>query len=186
MLWRIIFYFPKAGGQYTYLTEVLASLQVFYTGGDYLRLYKPELLPRFAVAFSKFTAYLIPQLNDAAPLFQQGSFKITWLQILGIGIILLLTYINTRGIKSGKLIQSVFTASKIIALLGLIVLGLLFIKDSHLTENLNIGTKAFQNLKGEGWMPISGKAILGGIAAAMVGSVFSSVAWESVTFVSGR
>lgn len=139
-----------------------------------------------AVAFSKFTAYLIPQLNDAAPLFQQGSFKITWLQILGIGVILLLTYINTRGIKSGKLIQSVFTASKIIALLGLIVLGLLFIKDSHLTENLNIGTKAFQNLKGEGWVPISGKAILGGIAAAMVGSVFSSVAWESVTFVSGR
>ena len=118
------------------------------------------------------------------PYFSRVALKLR-LQILGIGIILLLTYINTRGIKSGKLIQSVFTASKIIALLGLIVLGL-FIKDSHLTENLNIGTKAFQNLKGEGWVPISGKAILGGIAAAMVGSVFSSVAWESVTFVSGE
>lgn len=178
--------FPKAGGQYTYLTEVFGKLTGFLYGWGLFTVIQTGTIAAVAVAFSKFTAYLIPQLNDAAPLFQQGSFKITWLQILGIGIILLLTYINTRGIKSGKLIQSVFTASKIIALLGLIVLGLLFIKDSLLTENLNIGTKAFQNLKGEGWMPISGKAILGGIAAAMVGSVFSSVAWESVTFVSGE
>ncbi|HFK5575161.1 amino acid transporter [Elizabethkingia anophelis] len=178
--------FPKAGGQYTYLTEVFGKLTGFLYGWGLFTVIQTGTIAAVAVAFSKFTAYLIPQLNDAAPLFQQGSFKITWLQILGIGIILLLTYINTRGIKSGKLIQSVFTASKIIALLGLIVLGLLFIKDSHLTENLNIGIKAFQNLKGEGWVPISGKAILGGIAAAMVGSVFSSVAWESVTFVSGE
>ncbi|AJW62026.1 Serine/threonine exchanger SteT [Elizabethkingia miricola] len=178
--------FPKAGGQYTYLTEVFGKLTGFLYGWGLFTVIQTGTIAAVAVAFSKFTAYLIPQLNDAAPLFQQGSFKITWLQILGIGIILLLTYINTRGIKSGKIIQSVFTASKIIALLGLIVLGLIFIKDSHLSENLNIGTKAFQNLKGDGWMPISGKAILGGIAAAMVGSVFSSVAWESVTFVSGE
>ena len=82
-----------------YLTEVLASLQVLY-GWGLFTVIQTGTIAAVAVAFSKFTAYLIPQLNDAAPLFQQGSFKITWLQILGIGIILLLTYINTRGIKA--------------------------------------------------------------------------------------
>ena len=73
-----------------------------------------------AVAFGKFSAYLFPALNDAAPLFQSGEFKITWIQILGIAVILLLTYINTRGVESGKLLQNIFTGSKIVALLGLI------------------------------------------------------------------
>ncbi|MCL1675019.1 APC family permease [Elizabethkingia meningoseptica] len=178
--------FPKAGGQYTYLTEIFGKLTGFLYGWGLFTVIQTGTIAAVAVAFSKFTAYLIPQLNDAAPLFEYGTFKITWLQILGIAVIMLLTYNNTRGIKSGKFIQSIFTASKILALVGLIVLGLIFIKDSHLSENLNIGTSAFQNLKGEGWTSISGSAVLGGIAAAMVGSVFSSVAWENVTFVSGE
>ena len=178
--------FPKAGGQYTYLTEIFGKLTGFLYGWGLFTVIQTGTIAAVAVAFAKFTAYLIPDLNNAAPLFEYGSFKITWLQILGIAVILLLTYNNTRGIKSGKIIQSIFTASKIVALLGLIILGLLFIKDSHLGENLNYGTSAFQNLKGEGWKTISGTAILGGIAAAMVGSVFSSVAWENVTFVSGE
>ncbi|WP_185214491.1 APC family permease, partial [Sphingobacterium mizutaii] len=177
---------PKAGGQYTYLTEIFGKLTGFLYGWGLFTVIQTGTIAAVAVAFSKFTAYLIPQLNDAAPLFEYGTFKITWLQILGIAVIMLLTYNNTRGIKSGKFIQSIFTASKILALVGLIVLGLIFIKDSHLSENLNIGTSAFQNLKGEGWTSISGSAVLGGIAAAMVGSVFSSVAWENVTFVSGE
>ena len=178
--------FPKAGGQYTYLTEIFGKLTGFLYGWGLFTVIQTGTIAAVAVAFSKFTAYLIPQLNDAAPLFEYATFKITWLQILGIAVIMLLTYNNTRGIKSGKFIQSIFTASKILALVGLIVLGLIFIKDSHLSENLNIGTSAFQNLKGGGWTSISGSAVLGGIAAAMVGSVFSSVAWENVTFVSGE
>lgn len=178
--------FPKAGGQYTYLTEIFGKLTGFLYGWGLFTVIQTGTIAAVAVAFSKFTAYLIPQLNDAAPLFEYGTFKITWLQILGIAVIMLLTYNNTRGIKSGKFIQSIFTASKILALVGLIVLGLIFLKDSHLSENLNIGTSAFQNLKGGGWTSISGSAVLGGIAAAMVGSVFSSVAWENVTFVSGE
>ncbi|WP_407481383.1 APC family permease [Elizabethkingia meningoseptica] len=178
--------FPKAGGQYTYLTEIFGKLTGFLYGWGLFTVIQTGTIAAVAVAFSKFTAYLIPQLNDAAPLFEYGTFKITWLQILGIVVIMLLTYNNTRGIKSGKFIQSIFTASKILALVGLIILGLIFIKDSHLSENLNIGTSAFRNLKGEGWTSISGSAVLGGIAAAMVGSVFSSVAWENVTFISGE
>jgi APA family basic amino acid/polyamine antiporter len=109
-------------------------------------------------------------------------------------VILLLTYINTRGVESGKLLQNLFTGSKIVALLALIFLGFILVKNSFLTDNFSFGWEAFNNIakdaKGNflqlGWESISGATLFGGIAAAMVGSVFSSVAWENVTFVSGE
>jgi APA family basic amino acid/polyamine antiporter len=92
-------------------------------------------------------------------------------------------------VQSGKILQNIFTGSKIIALLGLIALGFILVDFSHLSENFSLGADSFNNLKKdlsgnflkEGWEPIGGMTLLGGIAAAMVGSVFSSVAWESVT-----
>jgi APA family basic amino acid/polyamine antiporter len=121
-----------------------------------------------AVAFGKFSAYLFPALNDAAPLFQSGEFKITWIQILGIAVILLLTYINTRGVESGKLLQNLFTGSKIVALLALIFLGFILVKNSFLTDNFSFGWEAFNNItkdaKGNflqlGWEKISGATVL--------------------------
>jgi APA family basic amino acid/polyamine antiporter len=97
-------------------------------------------------------------------------------------------------VESGKLLQNLFTGSKIVALLALIFLGFILVKNSFLTDNFSFGWEAFNNIakdaKGNflqlGWEKISGATVLGGIAAAMVGSVFSSVAWENVTFVSGE
>ena len=186
--------FPKAGGQYTYLKETFGKMMGFLYGWGLFAVIQTGTIAAVAVAFGKFTAYLIPALNDAAPIFQSGGYKITWIQILAIVVILLLTYINTKGVEGGKLLQNVFTASKIIALIGLIILGFLLVKSNFWTENMSYGWGAFNNLKTDpsgnflksGWESISGMAILGGIAAAMVGSVFSSVAWENVTFVSGE
>ncbi|MCJ7932076.1 MAG: amino acid permease [Chryseobacterium sp.] len=186
--------FPKAGGQYTYLKEIFGKKMGFLYGWGLFTVIQTGTIAAVAMAFGKFTAYLIPSLNDAAPIFQSGEFKITWIQILAIAVILLLTYINTRGVESGKLLQNIFTGSKIIALLGLIALGFILVDFSHMAENFSLGTDSFSNLKKdlsgnflkEGWEPISGMTLMGGIAAAMVGSVFSSVAWESVTFVSGE
>ena len=186
--------FPKAGGQYTYITEIFGKRLGFLYGWGMFTVIQTGTIAAVAVAFGKFSAYLFPALNDAAPIFQSGEFKITWIQILGIAVILLLTYINTRGVESGKLLQNLFTGSKIIALFGLIFLGFILVKDSFLSDNLSFGWDAFNNIakdaKGNflqlGWKEISGATVLGGIAAAMVGSVFSSVAWENVTFVSGE
>jgi len=186
--------FPKAGGQYTYLKEIFGKMMGFLYGWGLFAVIQTGTIAAVAVAFGKFTAYLIPALNDAAPIFQSGGYKITWIQILAIVIIFILTYINTRGVKGGKLLQNVFTGSKIIALIGLIVLGFLLVKSNFWSENMSYGWKAFNNLKTDangnllksGWESISGMTIMGGIAAAMVGSVFSSVAWENVTFVSGE
>lgn len=186
--------FPKAGGQYTYLTEIFGKKMGFLYGWGLFTVIQTGTIAAVAMAFGKFTAYLVPALNDAAPIFQSGEFQITWIQILAIAIILLLTYINTRGVESGKILQNVFTGSKILALLGLIAAGFIFVDFSHLAENFSLGTNAFNNIDKDttgnflktGWESIDGMTLMGGIAAAMVGSVFSSVAWESVTFVSGE
>ena len=186
--------FPKAGGQYTYLTEIFGKKMGFLYGWGLFTVIQTGTIAAVAMAFGKFTAYLVPELNNAAPIFQSGTFQITWIQILAIAVIILLTYINTRGVESGKILQNIFTGSKILALLGLIALGFILVDVSHLAENFSFGTDSFNNLKQDakgiflqsGWEPISGMTLMGGIAAAMVGSVFSSVAWESVTFVSGE
>lgn len=186
--------FPKAGGQYTYMKEVFGKMTGFLYGWGLFTVIQTGTIAAVAMAFGKFTAYLVPALNDAAPIFQSGAFKITWIQILSIVVILFLTYINTKGIRSGKIVQDIFTVSKIAAILGIIVLGFILVKNSSWDQNFNFGFDAFNNLDKDsggdflktGWKEISGMTLLGGIAAAMVGSVFSSVAWESVTFVSGE
>lgn len=178
--------FPKAGGQYTYITEIFGKLAGFLYGWGLFSVIQTGTIAAVAVAFAKFTAYLIPSLNSAAPIFESGDFKITWLQILGIFVILFLTWVNTRGIESGKIVQDIFTSSKIIALLGIIILGVILVKNSQWNGNMSFGWNGFQNLKGAGWQELTGPVLLGGIAASMVGSVFSSVAWENVTFVAGE
>lgn len=186
--------FPKAGGQFTYITEIFGRMTGFLYGWGLFAVIQTGTIAAVAMAFGKFTAYLVPWLNDSEPIFQNGGFKITWVQILAIIVILLLTFINTKGVKNGKFLQNVFTASKILALLGIILFGFLLIKDSQWASNMSFGWNAFQdfgnevgnNLLPTNWKSISGMALLGGIAAAMVGSVFSSVAWENVTFVSGE
>ena len=178
--------FPKAGGQYTYITEIFGKPMGFLYGWGMFTVIQTGTIAAVAVAFGKFTAYLVPSLNDAAPIFQSGEFKITWTQILAIFVILFLTFVNTKGVQFGKILQNIFTSSKIIALLGLIVLGFVLISQSNWSSNMSFGWDAFQNLKQTEWKSISGATVLGGIAAAMVGSVFSSVAWENVTFISGE
>lgn len=178
--------FPKAGGQYTYITEIFGKPMGFLYGWGMFTVIQTGTIAAVAVAFGKFTAYLVPSLNDAAPIFQSGEFKITWIQILAIVVILFLTFVNTKGVQFGKILQNVFTSSKIIALLGLIVLGFVLISQSNWSSNMSFGWDAFQNLKQTKWKSISGATLVGGIAAAMVGSVFSSVAWENVTFISGE
>lgn len=178
--------FPKAGGQYTYISEIFGKMMGFLYGWGLFTVIQTGTIAAVAVAFGKYTAYLIPSLNDAAPIFEQGTFKITWIQIVGIAVIMLLTFINTKGVEAGKFLQNLFTSSKVIAILGLILAGLLFVSHSAWSSNFEFGNLAFQNLKHTDWKEIGGFALMGGIAASMVGSVFSSVAWESVTFVSAE
>jgi APA family basic amino acid/polyamine antiporter len=185
--------FPKAGGQYVYLKEAYNPLMGFLYGWSFFAVIQTATIAAVGVAFSRFTAYLIPQVGENIILLQPFGLDISAAQLLAIGMIVLLTYSNTRGIQGGKIIQNTFTAAKLVALFGLILLGFLMAKESFWTENWQSGFRAMQDL-GEngagkvatGWKEIGGMALLGAIAAAMTGSLFSSDAWNNVTFIAGE
>ena len=95
--------------------------------GVFLRSYRPPRLPPWVWHSHKFAGYFIPALEvtDANVIAQIGIFKIYPAQFVSIALITLLTYINTKGIEGGKMIQTVFTVVKLLSLFGLIVFGFL-------------------------------------------------------------
>lgn len=185
--------YPKAGGQYVYLKEAYNSLMAFLYGWSFFAVIQTATIAAVGVAFSRFTAYLIPAVGENVVLLEPFGLSISAAQLLAIAMIVLLTYTNTRGIQGGKIIQNTFTAAKLIALFGLIILGFLLVKDSFWTQNWQTGFSAMQDLGANGggkvpmgWMEIGGMALLGAIAASMTGSIFSSDAWNNVTFIAGE
>ena len=181
--------FPKAGGQYVYLKESYNPLLGFLYGWSFFSVIQTGTIAAVGVAFSKFAGYFFPSLEmtDANILMQIGFLKIYPAQILSIATIILLTYINTKGVQGGKMIQSTFTITKLASLFGLIVFGFLLaskasIWDANWANAWEMKTIASDNST----TPIFGVAILGAIAASMVGSIFSSDAWNNVTFIAGE
>ena len=186
--------YPKAGGQYVYLKEAFNPLAGFLYGWSFFAVIQTATIAAVGVAFSKFAAYIVPALSENHILFTVGSLKISAAQIVSIVLILFLTWVNTKGIEGGKLIQRFFTSTKLLALFGLIVFGFVLVKHSYWNENWQTGFSAMQQekdaagefVKNGNWMPIGGAAFIGAIAAAMVGSIFSSDAWNNVTFIAGE
>src|SRR5215212_8498013 len=187
--------FPKAGGQYVYLKEAYNPLIGFMYGWSFFAVIQTATIAAVAVAFSRFTAYLIPEVGENNILLDLGFMRISAAQVLAILMILLLTYTNTKGIQGGKIIQTTFTTAKLLSLFGLIIFGFLLAKQSFWHENWQTGLNAMQDhgqigangqLEPSGWKPISGGVLIGAIAAAMVGSIFSSDAWNNVTFIAGE
>ena len=138
------------------------------------------------VAFAKFTAYLAPVFSEDNILAEAGGLKISAAQLLSIAVILLLTFINTRGIKSGKLVQTTLTIIKLMSLAALIACGLIFLRPDVWSANWQ-APFALRPLPSSGSpVPYTLMAALGAMAAAMVGSIFSSDSWHNVAFIAGE
>ncbi len=184
--------YPKAGGQYVYLKEAYNPLIAFLYGWSFFAVIQTGTIAAVGVAFSKFAGYFIPalELKDENILMSLGSLKIYPAQILAIALIFFLTYTNTKGIKGGKWIQNIFTSTKLLALFGLVVFGFFAAKAeiwnmnwSNAWRMMKAPTNGTGNLP---WQPVLGPAVLGAVATAMVGSIFSSDAWNNVTFIAGE
>jgi basic amino acid/polyamine antiporter, APA family len=180
--------FPKAGGQYIYLKEAYNPLIGFLYGWSFFTVIQTATIAAVAVAFAKFTAYLIPQFSEDLVALDLGFLKISPAQLLSIVVIVLLTFTNTRGVNSGKIIQTTFTLTKLLSLLGLIVFGLLFMKPEIWAANWDSSTMwDLHKLGADGSVAsYTTIAALGAIAASMVGSIFSSDSWNNVTFIAGE
>lgn len=178
--------FPKAGGQYVYLKEAYNPLVGFLYGWSFFAVIQTGTIAAVGVAFSKFTAYLWPQVSEDLILLSMGSFKISAAQVLAIATIILLTYINTKGVKGGKMIQTSFTLTKLFSLFGLIIFGFIMMKPEIWSSNWE-NAWSMQKLSPDGsFQSLTLVAALGAVAAAMVGSIFSSDAWNNVTFIAGE
>lgn len=181
--------YPKAGGQYVYLKEAFNPLAGFLYGWSFFAVIQTATIAAVGVAFSKFAGYFFPilELKDENILTTIGAFKIYPAQLLSIVLIIFLTYINTKGIKGGKLIQTTFTVTKLLSLFGLIVFGFLLAAKSDIWNANWQDAWSMKSLAADGTtLPVTGAAMLGAIAAAMVGSIFSSDSWNNVTFIAGE
>lgn len=183
--------YPKAGGQYVYLKEAFNPLAGFLYGWSLFAVIQTATIAAVGVAFSKFTAYLIPSVSENHILFDAGFIKISAAQVVAILLIIFLTYTNTKGIKGGKIIQTTFTTAKILSLFGLIIFGFLLVKNNFWHANWQTGFQAMQthataDESVTAWHPLSLNLLLGAVAVSMVGSIFSSDAWNNVTFIAGE
>jgi basic amino acid/polyamine antiporter, APA family len=181
--------YPKAGGQYVYLKEAYNPLMGFLYGWSFFAVIQTATIAAVGVAFARFSAYIFPGLSENIKVLEIEGFSVSRAQLTSIILIVVLTWINTRGVKEGKIIQTTFTLSKLLALFGLIVFGFLLAKESFWSENWQNAWQARQPLGADGasgWKDIAGITLLGGIAAGMVGSIFSSDSWNNVTFIAGE
>ncbi|MXV51383.1 amino acid permease [Pedobacter sp. HMF7647] len=178
--------YPKAGGQYVYLKEAYNPLVGFLYGWSFFAVIQTGTIAAVGVAFSKFLAYLVPQVSEDLVVFSLGSFKISPAQLVSIAIIVLLTYINTKGVKSGKMIQTTFTLTKLASLFGLIIFGFIMMKPEVWHANWSDAWNIHKLNTDGSFTAYTSVAALGAIAGSMVGSIFSSDAWNNVTFVAGE
>ncbi len=180
---------PNAGGQYVYIQRAYGKLISFLYGWTVFTVIQTGVIAAVAVAFAKYTSVFFPGLNSDF-LLVSDSFKITYAQLLAMALIVFLTLVNAQGIQSGRIVQLVFTSAKLIALFALIVLGLAWgFKSDTLAQNFTNMWSASKTTFENGTLtivPLTGFALLGAMGATLINSLFSSDAWNNVTFIAGE
>jgi APA family basic amino acid/polyamine antiporter len=187
---------PKAGGQYVYLREAFGPLVGFLYGWTFFTVIQCGTIAAVAVGFAKFSGVFFPFFSEKHILFDVhlGSYThaFTGAQCMGLMMLVVLTWFNARGMEYGKWILRLFTSAKLIALLGLVILGLFVFSDSSIWElnskgwwdaasyTWNEGTKSLEIT------PLMGTALMTAFGLGLVGSLFSSDAWNNVTFIAGE
>ena len=116
---------PHAGGQYVYLREAFGRLWGFLYGWTLFVVIQTGTIAAVAVAFAKYTGVFLPSISAGNYLLGSGKIGLTTQQLLAIAVVVLLTFVNTRGIRTGAMVQNVFTFAKVASLLGLVGLGFL-------------------------------------------------------------
>ena len=202
---------PRAGGQYVFLREAYGPSVGFLFGWGLFLIIQTGTIAAVAVAFANFTGVLTNWVSADRDLVRKvmlvNPFKIGELsfngyalslssqQLVAIVMILFLTFINTRGLQTGKIIQNTFTFTKTAALVGLILIGLFLGWNSNSAAYTSSWWASWEN----GWQPTASQvwfepatqglmvlALLMLLGKAMVGPLFAQSAWNNVTFTAGE
>ena len=181
---------PNAGGQFVYIQRAYGRLVSFLYGWTVFTVIQTGVIAAIAVTFANYAAIFFPVLDET--LFSVGSsFVFSYQKVLAIFSIVLLTYINTKGVQTGKMVQLVFTSAKLIALFALIILGLYVgLKTDVLSDNFtNMWDASKTIVNPDGTVTVTklvGTALLGAAGATIINSLFSSDAWNNVTFIAAE
>ena len=185
---------PKAGGQYVYLREAFSPLWGFLYGWTLFLVIQTGTIAAVAVGFARYMGVLIPGVSEAnyliAPIrFGGYALSLSTAQAVGLALIALLTFMNTRGLRVGKLVQNVFTTAKTGALIALIVLGIVVgLKSGAGAANFSDFWSLRGSLQdvGRGLTAATGFGLFVGICVAQTNSLFSADAWNNITFTAGE
>ncbi|OFV92113.1 MAG: amino acid transporter [Acidobacteria bacterium RIFCSPLOWO2_12_FULL_65_11] len=185
---------PRAGGQYVYLREAFSPLWGFLYGWTLLLVIQTGTIAAVAVGFARYFGVLVPWIAEdrylVSPIhFSTGyALSLSTTQLVGIALIALLTWTNTRGLEWGRIIQNIFTTAKTGAVIGLILAGVV----------LGWNSGAVAGNFGDLWTPRGNVDIVPGLTAAtsfglfvalcvsQTGSLFSADAWNNITFTAGE
>lgn len=181
---------PHVGGQYAYLREAYNPFIGFLYGWTLFLVIQTGTIAAVAMAFAKFSAVLIPALGEQTRILSIGKFHVSAAQCVAMFSLVLLTAINTRGLQGGKIVQNIFTSTKVLALAVLIILGIFIQRNSDVSAvnyaSLWNASKATLNEGILSVVPLAGFSLLAALGVAMVGSLFSSDAWNNITFTAGE
>jgi len=178
---------PSVGGQYVYLREAYHPLIGFLFGWTTFLVIQCGSIAAVAVGFAKFSGVIFPWISERNVMFHLGPLPVNTTQLVGMAMILFLTWLNTRGIVTGKTVQNIFTSTKVIALLGFIIVGLIITKGITSFEvNKEVFWQASKVGSGNQIIPVAGMGLVVAIGIALVGSLFSADAWYNVTYISGE
>jgi APA family basic amino acid/polyamine antiporter len=185
---------PKAGGQYVYLREAFSPLWGFLYGWTLFLVIQTGTIAAVAVGFARYMGVLIPWVSESNYLitpirFGGYALSLSTAQFVGLAMIALLTFMNTRGLRLGKLVQNIFTTAKTGALIGLILLGIVVgLRSGAGTANFSDLWSPRGNLQdvGQGLSAVTAFGLFVGICVAQTNSLFSADAWNNITFTAGE
>ena len=180
---------PRAGGQYVYLREALGPIWGFLYGWTLFLVIQIGTIAAVGVAFGKFLGVFFPAVSAGNWLWHAGSGNIglNTANLAAIVVITLLTVLNTLGVRFGAAVQNVFTSAKVLALVAVVLVGLVAKNAAAVAANFGAGWHAFR--AGSGWGARGPTVLVGAltvVAVVQVGSLFSSDAWNNVTFTAGE
>lgn len=189
--------FPHAGGQYVYLRETFGRLPGFLYGWTLFTVIQTGTIAAVGMAFAKYTGQLFPLVSESNVLISLGPLTVNSVQVLAISSIVYLTALNARGVALGKVIQNVFTSTKIISVVAIAVAGLVygFSSGAISLDMTTLWTDSItpllpqlseKQLQDYGFTSRMGMPFLAAIAVAMVGTIFSSDAWNNITFAAAE
>ena len=186
---------PKAGGQYVYLREAFSPLWGFLYGWTLFLVIQTGTVAAVAVGFAKFLGVLWPKVSVdsyiVTPIRITSGYAISLstAQLVGVLLIALLTFMNTRGLKLGKLVQNVFTITKTGSLIALILLGVILGWNAD-AVHINFGNLWHVGGKlqdvGRGLTAAAPFGLFVGLCVAQTNSLFAADAWNNITFTAGE